>query len=202
MKQSAFRAQAIVHEPAIRLQISPAKGQCVSTRHSTHSFEGGAQMVRNGPGQSLLLKQLTQRPEATSQWDGDDWGHSESVVHPRHVDVAPSQTGFGAGHVRLGPQVAGTLRMTLATRSPHVAAAAAKTQTSTEVRVARVNGVAARMTFRATLPLLTSTNRARSRSRRTARDAPTGPPDARRSARPAEARSRLRRGPHGEPASR
>jgi hypothetical protein len=67
MKQSASRAQPIVHEPAIRLQISSANGQWVSTRHSTHSFEVGAQIVRNGPGQSLLLKQLTQRPEATSQ---------------------------------------------------------------------------------------------------------------------------------------
>jgi hypothetical protein len=67
MKQSASRAQLIVHEPAIRLQISPANGQWVSTRHSTHSFEVGAQIVRNGPRQSLLLKQLTQRPEATSQ---------------------------------------------------------------------------------------------------------------------------------------
>jgi hypothetical protein len=59
----------------------------------------------------------------------------------------------------LGPQVAGTLRITLATRSLQAAAAAAaRTQTSTEARVPPGTGAAARMTFTAILPALTGTN--------------------------------------------
>lgn len=202
MKQSASRVQPTVHDPATRLQMSPANGQCVSARHSTHSFELGAQIVRNGPRQSLLVKQLTHRPEATSQYGGDDRGHSESAVHLRQVDVAPSQTGVGDGQVMLGPQLAGTPRMTLATRSPQPGAAAARTGTSTETRMALGEGAAARVTLRAALSLLTWANRTPSRLRRTARDAPTGPSVARRSARPAGAPSRLRRGRHAEPPSR
>jgi hypothetical protein len=131
MKQSLSASQAMVQDRATGLQMSPAKGQCASIRHSTHRWAAVSQMVRNAPEQSTLRRHSTHWPAAPSQNGRVVDRHSSFDVQPRQVMAVASQTGRTAGHAAFVVQAVLTGVITFEARSPQEADATSAKGAST-----------------------------------------------------------------------